>query len=117
MVPKAATINGVRWATGELQLKQEVAMGPVAVVVKFGHPDVRSYTNGIFKGYCGSVINHSVVVVGYGEERTECCIEKYWILRNSWGPTWGEGGYMRIARGNGQSAGKCGVATRGLIPY
>lgn len=117
LVPKGATISGVRKVTGELELKIAVARGPVAVVMNFGHPDIKSYTGGIFKGYCGSVINHSLVVVGYGEESTWCCTEKYWIIKNSWGSTWGEGGYMRIARGNGQSTGKCGVATRGLIPY
>jgi hypothetical protein len=39
-------------------------------------------------------IDHAVVLVGYGEEYGK----KYWLVRNSWAPTWGEDGYIRIAR-------------------
>jgi len=116
LVPRGATIDGVETIYGEGQLQRAVARGPVAVVVKFGHRDITNYSGGIYDGYCGYTINHSVLVVGYGEENTWCCTTKYWIIKNSWGTTWGENGYMRIKRDVGRD-GKCGIATKGMIPF
>ena len=69
-------------------------VGPVAVTVcanTWG-----SYQGGIFAG-CSSApmdLDHAVVLMGYGVENGQ----KFWIVRNSWSPSWGEKGYIRIAR-------------------
>jgi len=49
-----------------------------------------------------SKLNHAVNIVGFGVSSRGT---KYWIVRNTWGPYWGEDGYVRVARG------KCGVNT------
>ena len=49
--------------------------------------------------------NHAVLLVGYGQDQTSG--EDYWIIKNSWGTQWGEGGYFRLARGLGH----CGVGS------
>ena len=48
-------------------------------------------------------INHAVQLVGYGTNADE---GDYWILRNSWGEGWGEGGFMRLRRSD---VAKCGT--------
>lgn len=54
------------------------------------------YSHGILSACApGAVINHAVVLVGYGESLTG---QKYWLIQNSWGPGWGEGGFLRLAR-------------------
>ncbi|CAJ0943561.1 unnamed protein product, partial [Mesorhabditis belari] len=49
---------------------------------------------------------HTMAIVGYG---TENGID-YWIIRNSWGPDWAEGGYFRMRKG----VDNCGIETRGV---
>jgi len=69
-------------------------VGPVAVSVDASN--WHSYSSGIFNG-CNQVnpdINHAVVLVGYGEDDGQ----KYWLVRNSWSPSYGESGYIRVAR-------------------
>ncbi len=68
--------------------------GPIAVSVDAS--TWSSYKSGIFNG-CNQTnpdINHAVVLVGYGEDSGQ----KYWLVRNSWSASWGESGYIRLAR-------------------
>ena len=71
--------------------------GPLVVGVAAG--DWGEYASGIFDGCSGAknlVINHAVQLVGYG---TDANHGDYWIIRNWWGSSWGEHGYMRLKRG------------------
>lgn len=68
--------------------------GPVAVSVAAGD-GWSMYSSGVMDA-CEkeAVINHAVVLTGYGEEGPH----KYWQIQNSWGPGWGEGGFVRMLR-------------------
>jgi len=84
------------------QLKAAVAKGPVTVAIEADQTVYQSYTGGIISSSsCGTSTDHGVLVVGYGEG--------YWIVKNSWGPSWGEKGFVRIADKAG--AGVCGINT------
>ena len=48
--------------------------------------------------------NHAVVAVGWGEEYVKETLEKFWILKNSWGEEWGEKGYFRMTRGSNMAS-------------
>jgi len=70
-------------------------VGPLAINVDAG--SWFSYESGVFSG-CNAteiVIDHVVQLVGYGTDES---LGDYWIVRNSWSPTWGEAGYIRIKR-------------------
>jgi cathepsin L len=82
-------------------------VGPIAVSVDASAWS--PYESGIFDN-CNQDqpdIDHAVVLVGYGEESNG---SKYWIIRNSWSPTWGEKGYIRIARTDNEET-RCGMDT------
>ena len=66
--------------------------GPIPVAVDSTSSAFELYHRGIVrKEHCGSDVDHAVLVVGYTPE--------YWIVKNSWGPSWGQGGYIHIERG------------------
>ena len=55
-------------------------------------------------------INHAVLLVGYG---TDPDVGDYWVIQNSWGVTWGEKGYMRLAR---NTLYNCGITSAAIYP-
>ncbi len=63
--------------------------GPIAVAVA-ASGSFSAYKSGVFNDCSGGSINHAVVLVGWDDD------EGYWIMRNSWGPEWGDNGYMKI---------------------
>jgi len=79
-------------------------VGPLGVSVAAS--GWNQYTGGVFDGCSfdeNIAMNHAVQLVGYG---TDASFGDYWIVRNSWGPSWGENGYIRLQR---QSTAQCGI--------
>ncbi|CAI7801372.1 unnamed protein product [Closterium sp. NIES-54] len=73
----------------------------------------QNYSGGIFFGQCSGEIDHAVLVVGYSLVDPSSPV---WIVKNTWGPSWGEGGYMRLPM-LADGPGKCNMLSeRGLYP-
>lgn len=82
-----------------------IAQQPTAVAIEADKAVFQIYNSGVFTSTkCGTSLDHAVTLVGYGTEGGQ----NYYILRNSWGTSWGEAGYMKILN-NGNGAGICGV--------
>ena len=75
-----------------------IAQQPVSVCVDAESPLWMNYTGGVISDAegCGSKLDHAVVAVGYGTD-AETGLD-YYLVRNSWGPDWGENGYDKLAR-------------------
>jgi aminopeptidase C len=63
---------------------------------------------------CGFNLDHGVLIVGYGND--ELYEMDYWIVKNSWGPFWGENGYIRLERNINDPRGLCGIAMDPSFP-
>lgn len=94
----------------QLHLKEAVSYGPVSVAIEADTIIFQFYKNGIVDDVkCGTNLDHGVLVVGYGNENGK----DYWLVKNSWGPRWGDNGYIKIARSNStRDAGICGIAAQ-----
>ncbi|KAM9761747.1 digestive cysteine proteinase 2 [Menidia menidia] len=86
-------------------------IGPITVALDADHSSFLFYSSGIYEEpNCNSNhLSHAVLLVGYGSEDGQ----DYWIIKNSWGSSWGEGGYMRMIR-DGRNT--CGIASYALYP-
>lgn len=98
----------------QVSMKAAVAQQPVAVAIEADTKYFQSYSGGILtSSSCGTNLDHGVLTVGYGEENGQ----KYWLVKNSWGTTWGDNGYVKIARSESKTdAGICGIAMDPSFP-
>jgi C1A family cysteine protease len=107
-IPKGA-VTGFRdvQEDSDEALMEALAKQPVSVAIEADKNAFQLYSGGVLtSNECGTNLDHGVLAVGYGEEDGT----KYWKVKNSWGPTWGENGYIRLERGGATSKlGECGI--------
>jgi C1A family cysteine protease len=94
--------------TTETALGAAVDIGPVSVAIEADQAGFQLYKSGVFTGTCGQNLDHGVLVVGYGTDSGE----QYWKVKNSWGTSWGEAGYIRMVEGKDE----CGIANEPSYP-
>jgi len=93
----------------ESQLMPAVNIGPVSVAIEADQSCFQFYSGGILDNSgCGDQLDHGVLLIGYGTEGGH----NYWIVKNSWGASWGEKGYIRMIRDHNE----CGIDLAASYP-
>ena len=96
-------------------LMKAVSKTPVSVAIQANKRSFQLYQNGIYSDPdCGYNLDHGVLLVGYGYDKLYDL--DYWIIKNSWGKSWGENGYIRLLKDDSDSRGQCGIAMLPSIP-
>uniref|UniRef100_A0A0E0PZJ6 Uncharacterized protein n=1 Tax=Oryza rufipogon TaxID=4529 RepID=A0A0E0PZJ6_ORYRU len=117
--PVAASIRGFQYVppNNETALLLAVAHQPVSVALDGVGKVSQFFSSGVFGAMqnetCTTDLNHAMTAVGYGTDEHGT---KYWLMKNSWGTDWGEGGYMKIARDVASNTGLCGLAMQPSYP-
>tara|TARA_B100002051_G_C16740297_1_gene643825 strand:+ start:401 stop:1315 length:915 start_codon:yes stop_codon:yes gene_type:complete len=102
-------------ANSETQLEKAVQIQPVSVAIQANLQTFQLYKSGIYNDTnCSDELDHGVLLVGYGYDKKYKM--KYWIIKNSWGESWGEQGYMRMIKDIDDPSGICGIAVDPSIP-
>merc|ERR1719197_2098204 len=91
------------------QMKAALNQSPVSVAIEADKSVFQGYYSGVItSSSCGTQLDHGVLAVGYGTLDGE----DYFLVKNSWGSSWGDEGYVRIA----QAKNTCGISSQPSYP-
>lgn len=110
-IHKASSFYSVEAKVETIQ-RQLMTKGPLSVAMKV-YSDFMVYSSGVYHHVTGDVLGgHAVKLIGWGVDKDDSGKDlPYWLVANSWGPTWGLQGLFKIARGSDE----CGIETTMVV--
>jgi len=96
--------------SSDIAMMTALTQQPVSIAIEADQREFQLYKSGIFTGVCGTKLDHGVLLVGYGTD--------YYLVKNSWGVSWGDGGYIKLGLGSdfNNGDGQCGMLLQGSFP-
>ena len=107
-------------ANSDSAMMTALAQQTVAIAIEADQREFQLYKSGVFTGACGTTLDHGVLTVGYGTMSGT----DYYLVKNSWGTTWGANGYIYLGRGINpetgapyhKGSGQCGMLGEASYP-
>ena len=99
-------------AATDAALMSALSQQPVSIAIEADQSAFQLYASGVLTATCGSALDHGVLAVGYGTLDGR----DFYRVKNSWGPTWGDSGFINLERGGSQEGGQCGILLSASYP-
>ncbi|PSC67614.1 KDEL-tailed cysteine endopeptidase CEP1 [Micractinium conductrix] len=94
-------------------LMRALTSGPVTVAIAASQAFVQYADSAIYNSTCGTVVNHVMTLVGFNVGKGPGSPDAFWIAKNSFGASWGAGGYVRLPMAADGTTGSCGMYAEG----
>ena len=100
-------------ANSSSALMASIQAAPTSIAIEADKMVFQMYKSGVLNSTkCGTNLDHGVLAVGYGSENGQ----DYYLVKNSWGASWGENGYLKIANNDPNGPGICGIQMAAVRP-
>ena len=101
-------------SSNDVDMMTALSKQPVSIAIEADQKDFQLYSSGVFTGSCGTNLDHGVLAVGYGSLDGQ----DFYKVKNSWGTTWGDEGYILLGRGDefNKGQGQCGMLLQASYP-
>lgn len=106
IIPKLVSYVSVK--ADETAMASALLINPLAVAIEADQKEFQLYKSGVLDFDCGTNLDHAVNIEGFSSENGK----DYWLVRNSWSSSWGDKGYVKLARGKNM----CGIKESVFYP-
>merc|ERR1711904_417627 len=100
------SVGNFLFGASKADLQAAIVQQPISIAIEADQSAFQSYSGGILSSGCGTSLDHGVLAVGYNAD------SDYWLVKNSWGTSWGDAGYIKIS----SASNVCGVLNQPVYP-